>query len=392
MNSQFSTRSAMRSPGRVLNILLLLLLVLPFTKAMAVECGFTDVFTENISLPVIGSGLSTVGEDVPVGKVIYKSIHKYDIRATGYFCTVTVEDLQAGVTPINMNTYTIIEAASTPSGPATNSGGVDIFPTNIPGVGVKFNFDPPWPATTFPNVVWEREMSLGYGTLTQGLGQFAHVTVELVKTGPIQQGNQQILGSSFPTFRITSGSKSPFPEQHVFANVSFSGATVMHTKTCQLAAPNINVDLGRHDVNQFTGPGVATDWVNFDIALKDCPPFYGYGDYAFTERTGAITGSNSDNAVTIGFRSVNGVVESNPLLAKIESGPNAATGVGIELSQQNISGSIPLDGSGGFDLLNLPKQDNASYLIPLKARYVQTDNTVTAGPANGAVVFTITYQ
>lgn len=392
MNSQFSTRPAMTSHGRVLKILLLLLLALPFTKAMAVDCGFTDVFTENISIPVIGSGLSTVGEDVPVGKVIYKSNYLLKSRYTAFFCSMTNADIEELEKNPVMNTYSRIDVTSTPSGTAIRSGDKDIFPTNIPGIGVVFTLTGSVTfASTFP-AIWERDISIGLGTMTQGLNQLGVVYVELIKTGPIAQGNQQILGSSFPTFQVTSGSKYPFPESNVFVNLSFTGATTMHTRTCQLEASNIDVNLGRHDVNEFKNPGASTEWKNFDIVLKGCPPFYGYGNYTYNENTETQSGSNNDNVVSIGFRSVNGVVENNPLLAKIESGPNAATGVGIELSQQNISGSIPLDGSGGFDLLNLPKQDSASYLIPLKARYVQTDNNVTAGPANGAVVFTITYQ
>ncbi|MBC3229311.1 fimbrial protein [Serratia fonticola] len=135
-----------------------------------------------------------------------------------------------------------------------------------------------------------------------------------------------------------------------------------------------------------------TKWEDFDITLKDCPPFVGYGSYHYMEATDKTTGSSAPNQVAISFNSVHGVVEGNPLLAKLESGPNSAAGIGIELSKRDATSSINLDGSGGFDLDNLPTQDGSSYVIPLKARYVQYESNVKAGIANGATVFTITYN
>lgn len=383
--------SAFTLNRRTLPFWILLLPALVLTEAKAITCGFTETFTDNMSIPVIGLGISTAGEDAPIGKVLYRSSHLMR-RVTSYYCTMTIEDLENGNRDSIMNTYSKIEVVSTPSGSPIRSGDKDIFPTNVPGIGVIFTLNGSAPfASTFP-AIWERDTGIGYGTVTQGLGQISLIEIEIVKTGAIPPGSQQVLGSSFPSFRVVSGSKYPMPEENVFVNLNFTGTTMVHAKTCQLATSNIDVNLGEHEVNKFTNPGTTTDWKNFDIVLKDCPPFFGYGNYSFIEATGVTSGSNSDNVVNIGFRSANGVVEGNPTLAKLENGPNSATGVGIELSQQSISESILLDGSGGFNLLNLPKEDNATLTIPLKARYVQTESTVKPGMAKGAVVFTITYQ
>lgn len=361
-------------------------LVLAALQAQAVTCEFTKLFHENVTIPVVGPGMSTVGEDVPVGKVLYASRFMSKGYSTGYACTVT--DMEQSM----MNAYNRVEVIATPSGAPTRSGGKDIFPTNVPGIGAIFYISGSlYKNAAFPGV-WERTFEIGWGTMTQGLGQLGQVDVELIKTGPIATGTQQVLGSSFPTFQITSGSKSPFVVEHVFVTLNFSGATTMYTKTCQLAKSVIDVELGTHQRAEFTGIGSVTQWEDFDITLKDCPPFVGYSDYTFTERTGVLKGSNETNQVAISFNSVHGVVESNPLLAKLESGPNSASGIGIELSERNATSAINLDGSGGFDLQNLPTQDGSSYVIPLKARYVQYETNVKAGIANGAAVFTITYN
>ncbi|MDK6932428.1 fimbrial protein [Klebsiella aerogenes] len=355
----------------------------------AVECGFSKTFTDNISIPVVGSGISTAGEDIPIGKVLYSQTYTVaPYRETKFSCTIKDTEIENG--PISMNVYTRIEVVSTPSGPALKSGGKDIFPTNIPGIGVIFTILSNRLDSSFPST-WENTTPLGFGTLTQGLGQFSQVKIEFIKTGPIAPGVQQIQGAALPSFQVVSGSNSPSVMSNVFINLNFTGTTTVHTKTCQLATSDIEVNLGSHEVNMFDSPGKSTEWKDFDIVLQGCPPFYGYGNYKFKEASGISVGSNTDNVVSIVFKSANGTVEGNPLLAKLDGGVNAATGVGIELSQRDISGSIPMDGSDGFKLLNLTKEDNATYKIPLKARYVQTDSTVKAGPANGSVIFTITY-
>lgn len=363
-------------------------LALAALQVQAVTCEFTKLFNENVTIPVVGPGMSTVGEDVAIGKVIYAGRLLNLSHTSGYSCSITVESEGRAT----MNIYNRQETIATPSGAPTRSGDKDIFPTNVPGVGAIFYISGSlYKNAAFPGI-WERTMEVGWGTTTQGLGQVASVDVELVKTGPIAMGTQQVQGSSFPTFQISSGSKSPFVVDHVFVTLNFSGAITMHTKTCQLTKSVIDVDLGMHQRSDFTGIGSVTEWEDFDITLKDCPPFVGYGNYTYNVSTGKTTGSSAPNQVAISFNSVHGVVENNPLLAKLESGPNSAAGIGIELSERNAASSINLDGSGGFDLQNLPTQDGSSYVIPLKARYVQYESNVKAGIANGASVFTITYN
>lgn len=355
-------------------------------SVQAIECEFTKLFNENVAIPVIGPGLSTIGEDVPIGKVLYRQDYRIG-KTTSIGCTVN-DDEDIGKI---MRLFTKAEVISTPSGIATRMGDKDIFPTNVSGIGAAFYLSgPAMNYSSFP-FISEKTYELTYGTTTSGLNLFSKVVIELIKTGPIESGVQQIESSSFPVFQISSGLNSPISLSNNFLKLSFIGTTTMHTKTCQLVTSNIAVNLNNHAVSEFTSPGTATAWKDFDIVLKGCPPFYGYGNYTFNERTNILSGSNTENVISIGFKSVNGTIEDNPYLAKIDSGPNAATGVGIELAQKNISGSIPLDGTGVFDLPSLQQEDNASYIISLKARYVQTDSKVNSGIANGSVVFTITY-
>ncbi|UNC50356.1 fimbrial protein [Enterobacter huaxiensis] len=360
-------------------------------QTQAYTCGFTDTFYENLSIPVVGPGMSTVGEDVPVGQVLYTGRFMGNARTTSYFCTVTVEDLETGQYPIAFHVYNKVDTITTPSGAPTLAGEKSVYPTNVPGIGATFTIIGSGTNTQFP-ATWENELEISYGTLTQGVGQFARVDVQLIKTGPIAPGTHQVLGSSLPTFQITSGSKKPDIIDHTFVTLSFTGAITMYTKTCQLTTSVVDVDLGTHNRSDFGGIGSATSWKNFDILLRDCPAFVGYGNHAYREATDVTTGTSTPNQVALGFNSVYGIVDNNPLLAKLESGPTAAEGIGIELSERNSTTSLSVDGSGTFNLQNLPTTDGSNFTIPLKARYVQYEAEVKAGIANGAAVFTITYN
>ncbi|QPF30580.1 type 1 fimbrial protein (plasmid) [Klebsiella sp. BDA134-6] len=335
--------------------------------------------TDNV--PVLGNGLSTVGEDLPIGGIIYSSSI---FKSRGQYIQYTCNEF------VTAMIYRNLEVVTMPLGPPVISGGEAIYPTNVTGVGVSFSI---WSfnntATTFPDY-WEGDYTVGQG-LILNINPSQQVAYKLIKTGPVDKtGIQKISASSFPTFRIRLGAKTPVADEKNVLTIQFQGDITLHTKTCQISAPQIDVDLGSHEVNGFTGPGTVTPWKKFDIRLVDCPPFYGYGFYDMWMND--LHSETVPNKVALTFNSAYGTVSNNTKLAKIESGPNAASGVGIELSQADDSTSISLDGSSGFELKNLNTNDNNTYVIPMQARYVQYESEVKAGLAKGAVVFTVTYQ
>lgn len=364
-------------------------LVITALHAEAYTCGFEgDIFHENLIIPVVGPGLSTIGEDVPVGQIIYTGRYLASNRGTAYYCKI-----EAGEGTYMMHTYSKIDIIATPSGVPTLSDEKNIFPTNVPGIGAIFYLTgPSLRSAKFPILV-EREAPVSNGSLIQNMSLISIIEVELIKTGPIPPGTHQVLSSSFPTFQITAGSRSPVVEENVFVTLNFNGAMTMYTKTCQLTMSVVDVALGRYQRTNFRGIGTVTPWKEFDITLRDCPAFVGYGGvYSYLEPSDTTVGSNIPNKSAIAFNSVHGIVNNNPLLAKLESGPTAADGIGIEVSERNNEVSLSLDGSEGLNLQNLPTEDSSNYTIQLKARYVQYESEVKAGIANGAAVFTITYN
>ncbi|WP_336185683.1 fimbrial protein [Klebsiella grimontii] len=360
------------------------------SAAQATPCELTSAYGFNNQdvIPILGTGLSTVGEDLPVGSVIY-NVSDNVARGLGKSLKYECPDME-GTEKIFV--YRSLNVISQPSGAPTISGGEAIYPTNVPGIGVVFtfrSFTGPM-VSVFPDYK-EEDFSMGNGVIIN-IQAIQMAIFKLVKTGPVDNSaSQKVDASSFPVFQIIVGVRGFDPKEEIVHTIRFGGQLTLYTKTCQLVNTDINVDLGSHMLSDFNGVSSASQWKNFDITLKDCPPFKGYGTYSgkFGELTG---GSVKDNEVNIKFNSAYGSVPGNNYLAMIESKPGSAEGVGIELSRRDESLGIAMDGSGGFDLKQLITDGSTLINIPLKARYVQYDENIKPGSANSAVVFTITYE
>jgi hypothetical protein len=101
-------------------------------QVQAVECSFEHMDNSAISVPVVGPGLSTAGEDAPVGKVLYKGSYSAAYLDNHFTCAAELGD------SYTFNVGYDIKVISTPSGAATTSGGKDVFPTNVEGIGDCF--------------------------------------------------------------------------------------------------------------------------------------------------------------------------------------------------------------------------------------------------------------
>lgn len=160
------------------------------------------------------------------------------------------------------------------------------------------------------------------------------------------------------------------------------------------------MNLGKWGQARFNGKGAASAWVDSSVRLTGCGQFNGN----FTENTSS-TNSWSDNGDfsaaspeqnrwSVFFSSINGVIDAdNGIISTDTSATDAAQGVGIQLSQGTPD-------SAGTNLVKIG--DNAitgtftttgetSYVIPLSARIIQTENSVIAGNVTGKVVYTLNY-
>ena len=185
----------------------------------------------------------------------------------------------------------------------------------------------------------------------------------LIKTGPIPTG------------------VSSFNQEVVRGVVSDVGDAVRLTlggrvqqAQCTIGADAVSanpVQLGTHDIADFTGPGSHSDPVDFYITLNQCK-------------------DDEASSVARAFMRLDGVDGSVPVdrdrgLFTLTSG-SSASGIGIQVLR---SDNNPLKLEEFVDMVPLTRDITR---IDLRAQYFQTEATVTPGEAKGALNFTIEYR
>jgi type 1 fimbria pilin len=178
--------------------------------------------------------------------------------------------------------------------------------------------------------------------------------LQIVKIGTVTSGS--ISGGVIGTFRVGSNNLD-------VSRMSLSNAINITEVSCQ--TPSVNVALGKHRSSEFGAVGSITGQKSFNIQLNNCPGGLGGISYRL-------------DPVNTAFNAAQGILALNA---------GGAAGVGIQITDGSNS-SIGLGTVKRF--LTAPSSGN--YSIPLRAAYYKTSNTVTGGPANASLQFTITYQ
>ncbi|MFN3071206.1 fimbrial protein [Serratia sp. J2] len=351
---------------------------------------FTGFPGENAVLNIAGT--ISVGEDVPVGTVLYKATYKAAVPS-GVHC-VSQESYTGQ--QIKLPFVDDVSSAPLPIVPGVlNPVGGIVYQTNVPGIGVSLSDYAKYPHQ-LSNNGFPGEIG-GGGTISGG---YMQVYITLIKTGNFDAGS--VNGITFPTASRTYTIPTEEP-QHTFKgfpiqtnSLRFSGQIQVVKSTCKVVTENIVVPLGNYKVSQFNRKGSATEWKDASIKLVGCSnasPAY----YSNKNTSIAITGGGTlplgvkdvSNRITFMISPAAGVIDASTGLIQLTSSSNSASGIGIQ---------IGYSGSGTVRVLKLsaetdftPPVMQATMQIPLLARYYQTENTVTPGVANGAVVYTINY-
>lgn len=366
------------------------------TQAITCVPFVTNLQNNNVTIQLIGPTISTVGEDVAVGSIIYAQSYTPNQTNLGYNCTRTAADL-----PYTVPVFRKGKTLTTPMGGPTYIGTTSVYPTNVPGIGVAVlpigtAFGVGSSSTPMPYDIRKNgDTYTTTGTSGRAEGYPQTVVVQLIKTGDILSSSE-VLAATFPTMQFSHGVVSQF--EQIFLTVRVAGSVKIVPGTCQV--DDVNVDMGKHQLSAFSGSNSATDWKEFDITLRNCPPFYGYNssssNFTYAQSTGEKGGAGTitNNQLRFTFNSVYGTPDLlNSNVALLEPGADAATNLGIQLVY-GTGGNVSLNGRtvvnpGGITLTNT---DNATYKLPLKARYYRYSTAaVTPGKANSAVTFTVSY-
>lgn len=338
----------------------------------------------------------SVGDDVPVGAVVYRARLEADNMALK--CKTSDAD---GLNQI-VDNPTYVEVINTPTsvvpGITAPPVGENVYQTNVPGIGVAITAPGKMPYAW--STAWQRIKSLGAWSYS-GSAVIGRFEVKLIKTGPVSPGIVNAI--NFPQLQVTfttpttpAGSTFigfPIP----FSTVSYNGTIQIVKSTCRTEVADKVVDLGSHEVKDIkNASGKVTTWMDAGLRLIGCqfsPGFY-------NEKNGTIyhvgtnnvgQGTPNANTVRLSLSASTSVINANTGIISLTPASDSATGVGIQIGLKEGSEIKPYNFNTNEVIFTPSSPDAQSLEIPIFARYIATSTTITPGKANGAVVYTLNY-
>lgn len=346
---------------------------------------------DSSALPVVMSfpfNISRLtGSSEPVGSTLYSGdIVPY--LAVNMHCTNTLVD---GGIYINVN------YESTPLGVWAGDIGQysgKIYNTGLDGVGFVVrqigSADNTVPFSIKTTINPDQGQGMNFGGLR-------FVQYLLVKTGTLSYGT--INGSQLPTVVYSVEANDGVNTKVDVFRLNFTGTIAVNKPTCNTADADKVVNLGTWTKSDFANVGSGSDWVDSSVTMVCDEAFWGaggsYGRYltntdAFTiVESDYNVSSNTNNTWTIKFTSSTGLIDATQgIIALDNSNGDNATGVGIQISASaNVAGVVDLT-TGWSGTIGL---GSSAFRIPIYARYIRTGD-ITAGSANGKVIYTVDYQ
>ncbi|MHA7845060.1 fimbrial protein [Serratia sp. D1N4] len=349
-------------------------------NAVAGEAGCEWDSSSAISLPLdtrltIG-GSVTVGEDLPIGSVIYSQRIQTSGNGAALLC-------KAGI-------YALVSSfTSTPYGQSSYSDSTFpyVFNTNIPGIGValwqgtpdggsaRLQIPGSLPAylsnssTSIFNFTSQSDASVGFN-------------IEFIKTAS-NVGSGTIGRSDLPSFETALNGNG---DNFVYQKTSISGSLTVIPATCNVGS-NYYLPLGEHYPDEFNGVGSTAGNAETQIVLSGCPAFYGRTSYSVFK----------PNVLSIKLTPRNGFENAEQGISKlnVEAG-DAAAGIGVQLSFKQENGNYQVAKfNQDIDLANyitFLEDRGSDYSLGVKATYIQTAAPIRAGKADAQIEFMITYQ
>lgn len=322
-------------------------------------------------------GYITVGEDLPIGSVVYSQRIQTNGNGAKLLCRAGVYDLVSTLTsaPYGQSSY---RDATFPI----------VFNTNISGIGVAL-----WQGTP-DGSGGSRLFSPGRLTsylssssdsvfnLTNQDDATVGFNVVFIKTAA-NIGSGSIRNSDLPRFQASFDGNG---ERFVYQHTAIVGNLTAIPATCNVGS-NYYLPLGEHFPDEFNGIGSTAGSAETEIVLSGCPAFYGTTSY----------GVFKPNVISLKLTPRNGFIDAEQGISQLntEAG-DAASGVGVQLSLRQENGNYQWakfnQNISLANYINFLEDRGGDYRLGVKATYVQTSAPIQAGKADAQIEFMITYQ
>lgn len=372
----------------VLSAVAMLTLLSPL-PALADYCKYSTRGPVIATIPLVTANIS-VGADVAVNTVI----HRQYIGGADNYAPFMDCNVEAPSNDFTVNEYLTLQNVPQLVPNWTGQYAGYLYQTSLPGVGVAFinkdgeGVDQPFGQSQFRKWTFQAGR---YNTIPLR-NKF---TLVFIKTGTVTGG--VINGASLPTVVMNTTSPTPvtgLPSESYRQN--FSGLINVVVNSCQ--TPDVSVQMGSYGLGSyFNGKTTSTPWVPFSVNLLNCPAFYG----TYTSDTsspswfyggGTLPGALTASSLQMKLTPIFGAVDSGQGIIKLDGSAGSAQGVGIQLASGAAGNPNPTLQNLALPIVQYPSSTGiTNQAFPLQARYVATGGTVTPGPANSKVTFTINY-
>ncbi|HCR1911853.1 TPA: fimbrial protein [Enterobacter kobei] len=189
-----------------------------------------------------------------------------------------------------------------------------------------------------------------------------------------------ILASLVPVLMAGSFSSYAVDPQAISVDggkINFTGSVVAAPCAVDNASDGQTVNLGQIATNQLASKGTTGSAVPFSIKLIGCD---------LSPQASDAEGATNYTKASIKFNG--STVDATTLQITADgAGQQPAKNVGIQIMQANKV--LNVDGTTSSATQDIIAGDNE---IPFTATYVATDDSVTAGAANGSVNFMVNYE
>ena len=286
--------------------------------------------------------------------------------------------LRKATFPISSNGSTIYCDYGAPStinavlnqGFSLSPSGNSIYNTNIPGIGIRLYREAEGAAGFSGYYPYTRGLSRNT-TYNLANGYFV---VEIVKTAPTT-GSGTLVPGQYSSYYVNG-----YPNQPLLTSTVYGNAITIASSSCEIQG-NINKVVQLPTVNKadFKGVGSTQGEQIFDLNI-------------LCNGGQNPTGYNESNKISLSFDYNPAPNTNNKVINNDAPANTRARGVGTQMlwNYQNQNKVIAKGDKLALGTLN--SNQTLQYNVPMKARYYQTEATVTPGTVRGMATVTIEYD
>ena len=251
-----------------------------------------------------------------------------------------------------------------------SSLGDSIYNTNIPGIGLRLYREAADSSNFSGYYPYKRNItSTGDWSLASG-----YFVVEVIKTADIT-GSGALATGRYSTYYVTGQQNNPF----LTTTISSTAPILIASSSCEVQGGIDKViQLPAVTKSAFRAIGTTQGEQNFSLSI-------------LCSGSENLSGTATSNTISLSFDYLQDST-NNQVIQNTATNTNKASGIGVQLLSTMNNMDTPISTGSALTIGKVSSNQTMQYDVPLKARYYQTSDTVTAGEVKTTATITIQYN